>query len=530
MSVAARVVIFGDESPRVAGVTSALALQGYAVAPVARPRDAGEVLRRERPALVVSCDPGTEMAEAVGAARGLRIPTLAVADAAAADGVLDQFEDWVAWDRVEAELPARARRIVTRAEAASPAIDPRFLALVVHDLRTPLNVIGLTIRAIGQSTPSPTAEFEEDLTFLHENARQIERMLAQLGDYCRLVEAERQGGTSEFQTRRFLTDFLEEKQSKREPEFSTVRLEFEPDSPEEVAVDPTRARLAIQHALANAVAAAGDAPIRLRSRGPAGRWTIEVVVEKAPAADGLLDPAPAQRLRAPRRRGRGATGPRPGDRRAGGRALRGLGPPRHRTGRPLRRHARLARPARPLIGPGPHATLNRPQDIDEWTPANRSTASGSSPSSPGGSTPSGRSGPTPRRPPSRPPTRRWPCSTTRSPARMRGTPRSSPGSRRATAMRRRSTSRAAWAGPSGRLKDAVAELGSSVQQRLEHDLAAKATSIHWSTAWVYTFDQVGDAESSRELGEVLAEEKAHHDALQQGLNLLLARGAQGKTS
>lgn len=85
-------------------------------------------------------------------------------------------------------------------------------------------------------------------------------------------------------------------------------------------------------------------------------------------------------------------------------------------------------------------------------------------------------------------------------------------------------------GTLGRLKEAVAELGSSVQQRLEHDLAAKATSIHWSTAWVYAFDQVGDAESARELSEVLAEERAHHDALQQGLNLLLARGAQGKTA
>lgn len=84
-------------------------------------------------------------------------------------------------------------------------------------------------------------------------------------------------------------------------------------------------------------------------------------------------------------------------------------------------------------------------------------------------------------------------------------------------------------GTLGRLKDAVAEIGSSPQQRLEHDLAAKSTSIHWSTAWVYAFDQVGDAESVRELSEVLAEEKAHHDALQQGLNLLLARGAQGQS-
>ena len=81
-----------------------------------------------------------------------------------------------------------------------------------------------------------------------------------------------------------------------------------------------------------------------------------------------------------------------------------------------------------------------------------------------------------------------------------------------------------------RLKDAVSELGSSPQQRLEHDLAAKASAIHWATSWVYTFEQINDTASAQELGTLLTEEKSHHAALQQGLNLLLAQGARGQHS
>ena len=82
----------------------------------------------------------------------------------------------------------------------------------------------------------------------------------------------------------------------------------------------------------------------------------------------------------------------------------------------------------------------------------------------------------------------------------------------------------------GRIKDAMSEIGSTPQQRLEHDLAAKSSSIHWATAWVYAFQKIGDATSADELNVILNEEKAHHDALQQGLNLLLVQGAQGNHS
>ncbi|HMB08598.1 MAG TPA: hypothetical protein VKP69_33310 [Isosphaeraceae bacterium] len=80
----------------------------------------------------------------------------------------------------------------------------------------------------------------------------------------------------------------------------------------------------------------------------------------------------------------------------------------------------------------------------------------------------------------------------------------------------------------GRLKDRVSEMGSTPLQRLGHDLATKANAIHWSTAWVQTFQAIGDAESARELAAVLTEQKAHRDALQEGLNRLVTQGAMGK--
>ena len=80
-------------------------------------------------------------------------------------------------------------------------------------------------------------------------------------------------------------------------------------------------------------------------------------------------------------------------------------------------------------------------------------------------------------------------------------------------------------GTIGRLREKVDDMMSTPQARIEHDLSAKSGAIHWCTAWVHTFQAIGDAESARELAAVLTEEKAHHDALQEGLNRLVARGA-----
>ena len=77
----------------------------------------------------------------------------------------------------------------------------------------------------------------------------------------------------------------------------------------------------------------------------------------------------------------------------------------------------------------------------------------------------------------------------------------------------------------GRLKGKVGEMGTSPLQRVGADLAAKANAIHWYTAWVHAFESLGDAESARELSTILGEEASHRDALQEGLNRLVTRGA-----
>jgi hypothetical protein len=79
----------------------------------------------------------------------------------------------------------------------------------------------------------------------------------------------------------------------------------------------------------------------------------------------------------------------------------------------------------------------------------------------------------------------------------------------------------------GHLRDKFVGLGSAVLDQLMLDVTAKAQSVHWHIAWVHVFGVIGDSQSARELAAVLAEEQAHRDALQQGLNRLIEQQARG---
>jgi len=292
-------MLFDVDAGRAAMIAASLAPLGPSILVCDRPAGAREALLRESPALAVVVGGGGESGTFAGlasAARDRRIPTLAVVepgdDPRALAARVRGHDEWATLSGPATEIPARVAGLLDRAEgrpsgnraAGAPELDSRFLALVVHDLRTPLNVIGLTIRAIAQSTPQRTPEFEEDLTFLTENARQIEKMLAQIGDLCRLMEAGAMGSGTEFDPRRFLSDFLEDRQGRSGVEATPVRLEVADSCPPVVTLDPIRTRLALQHALANAVAAAGDAPVRVRASGQPGRWVVEMVIDKPPPA------------------------------------------------------------------------------------------------------------------------------------------------------------------------------------------------------------------------------------------------------
>ena len=82
----------------------------------------------------------------------------------------------------------------------------------------------------------------------------------------------------------------------------------------------------------------------------------------------------------------------------------------------------------------------------------------------------------------------------------------------------------------GRIKERMTEsvLGSSPLEHLSHDLVGKANAIHWYTAWISTFEALGDTESARELASILTEEKSHHDTLQASLNRLVEQNAKGE--
>lgn len=169
----------------------------------------------------------------------------------------------------------------------SSAFISRLLGMVVHDLRTPLNVIGLTLRAIEQTNANPSPELVEDLGFLHDNARQIERLLAQLGEYCRLLEGGDDLSLVDFEPRTFFNDLVDEIRSRPGAESANVHLEIAPDCPGEVTLDPSRTRLAVQQALSNARTAAAGAPIRLKVSGGglSNRLLVEVEVQKAPPSN-----------------------------------------------------------------------------------------------------------------------------------------------------------------------------------------------------------------------------------------------------
>jgi hypothetical protein len=79
----------------------------------------------------------------------------------------------------------------------------------------------------------------------------------------------------------------------------------------------------------------------------------------------------------------------------------------------------------------------------------------------------------------------------------------------------------------GHLKNKVVGRGSDACERLMQDVTAKAQSIHWHTAWVHTFEAIGDSQSARELATVLAEEQVHRDAIQHGLNRCVEQHGRG---
>lgn len=162
-------------------------------------------------------------------------------------------------------------------------LDPKALSLVIHDLRNPLNVIGLSLRMIEEELPAGHDDLAEDVLILRENVGQLDRMLRFLSDFCRQQDGASRSDPMPFEPARLLEEVVEDLAMRQPDSAGRVHLEGLDEAPAEVVLDPTRARLALSYALTNALAGSVNGhPIRIRAGGAPDRWVTRVTVEAPP--------------------------------------------------------------------------------------------------------------------------------------------------------------------------------------------------------------------------------------------------------
>ena len=292
------IILIGDDS-LMGTLSDLLEKEGYRVGRAKSPNEASRLFPQDRPALVVRAagpirSNGSSVDLVAKGASRLGVPLLDIVEDGADPGLLvdrhGDADDWIYRSRVEIELPARVGRLVRRGERGDAhsggrptnPIDPRFLALAVHDLRTPLNVVGLSLRMIDQAVPRNDPELLEDLRFVEENFKQFDRMLVQLIDYCRLFEGEAPLTVTDFSPARMIGELVEDRAMKPGAGSPPLRLRIEESCPAEASLDPGRARLAIQYVLSNALASTQDVPVEITMRGGPDRLITEVRIDHPP--------------------------------------------------------------------------------------------------------------------------------------------------------------------------------------------------------------------------------------------------------
>ena len=201
---------------------------------------------------------------------------------------VSSVDDWLVERSVEAELLPRVASVLRRSRSASSAgtpvvkqaTDSEMLPLIVHDLRTPLNVVSLTM-VIMRHAPRPLEpELEKDLRVLEANFLQLERMLSIVADYSRLADPSLTLNHFAFNPRTFIEESIAKQAAKMGTSQSPVVVEVENSCPAVVKLDQPRVDMAIGYALANASLASNGLPVRLVMRGVGDRWVIELAVNQ----------------------------------------------------------------------------------------------------------------------------------------------------------------------------------------------------------------------------------------------------------
>ena len=296
---ASALVLDDDDSLR---LVDRLTRSGFQAREAERSWSVNALQENSRPdLLLMACKLGDEASlrafrQLVNPAREFGIPLVVVIDRL--DGIEDGLavvsaaDDWLFADQLERELVPRLTSALNRhgdrklraEKAKSPAADSQFFRLVAHDLRSPLNVIGLSLRLIGQVMPAGDPEVAEDFRFIEENVGQIERIVTQIGDYFRLFEDHVALVPAEFAPRKLIEELIATRPDKPSTRFGKIELIAREECPDVVELDPIRAKLAISYVLANATAAAGSTPIQLILSRNHDQFRLEATLKTSPPA------------------------------------------------------------------------------------------------------------------------------------------------------------------------------------------------------------------------------------------------------
>ncbi len=158
----------------------------------------------------------------------------------------------------------------------SEKVKERFIATVAHDLRTPLNAMGLTVEMIRMVPLSPE-EHEASLTVLAQNIQRMADLLKGLLDYSQLVAGEQPLNLAPFDPRSLVHDVRDSLAATAVHQGLEVVGTIDPGLPNEVISDYAKCRQVVFNLGSNALKFTRQGGVTFRARPDGdGSWAVEV--------------------------------------------------------------------------------------------------------------------------------------------------------------------------------------------------------------------------------------------------------------